>query len=155
AGIGNFTHFQGNHAMGGAGGAGEAQGGIGGAARGGAFGVSTSNEGEAPHLILTEVIFEENSVTGGQGGEAEDGNAGAGGAALGGSIFARRGLVHLQDSPQIRNTATGGAGGNVEKGRGGRGGLASGGAVHVEGSAELVIVSQTSHTGSLPDPESV
>lgn len=155
AGIGNFTHFQGNHATGGAGGAGEAQGGVGGAARGGALAVSTLNQGEAPHLVFTEAIFEENASTGGHGGEAEDGNAGVGGAALGGSIFAGRGMIHLQDSPQIRNTATGGAGGNVEKGRGGRGGLASGGAVHVEGSAELVVVSQTSHSGPLTDPDSV
>jgi hypothetical protein len=155
AGIGNHALLQANRATGGAGGAGEGQGGAGGVAQGGAFAVSTLNQGAAPNLVLTETVFEENASTGGAGGEAEDGNAGAGGAALGGSMFAGRGKIHLQDAPQIRNSATGGVGGNAEKGRAGRGGLASGGAVHAEGSAEITVVSQSSHTGPITDPTSV
>ncbi len=149
------TIFRDNIAQAGAGGSGQDFGGVGGIARGGALAVSTANQGNPPGLVLMSVVFEENSSTGGAGGQVDDGSAGTGGASFGGAIFAGRGSIHLQDSPQLRNASNGGAGGNAFKGPAGKGGFASGGAIHLEGSAALTVVSMSSHTGPVIDPASV
>jgi PKD repeat protein len=139
------TVFDGNKAIGGAGGGGEdvfsagqngANGGQGGSACGGAIACVADGYLE----ILNSTINGCSAVgaaggAGGSGGSGLGGNGGNSGAAEGGGIYVSGNAILLTDSTVSNNAATGGAGGaggqGTADGIGGNGGEGNGGGIYV------------------------
>jgi hypothetical protein len=123
--------FQGNEAIGGAGGDGGSggNGGAGGVGRGGGLSNQFSD------WDVRDSLFVFNQATGGAGGDRGTGGllGGAGGAGQGGGLINLLGSIGtVFDSPVVLNTATGGAGGV-----GGNGGNGLGGGVFNDGPSAL------------------
>jgi hypothetical protein len=125
--------FTDNHATAGAGGPGSF-GGTGGTAQGGAIEIGSNSLLGSPPPVLnaSDVTFQGNQATGGNGGERlQSGLFGSpGGAGAGGALVNLDGLMTIRHGLLIDNQATGGAGGTGSAGgNGGTGGAGAGGGI--------------------------
>jgi hypothetical protein len=123
------------------------------------FGGAVFNDGGT--LVAVQVVFTTNTAMGGNGGLGATGqflgtngrDGGRGGAATGGAIQNRSGVLLLTNCTFVSNQAIGGNGGDGGDGAdrvltgnggdGGHGGHGQGGAIHSEGSGEVVMVDCT------------